>query len=350
VPDVLPADFFDHYLYVPSGSFGLPRHFNELAEWSFAEGLIGRGDLLVDVGCNEGLLLAAAARRGARVLGIDPAQNIGERARALGVPVALGRLTPALAERVRSEHGPARLVSTTNTLNHVDDLDAFFEAAGSLLSDRGRLLVEVPRAAAFLRDRQFDTLYHEHLSVFSVGSLVDVGSRHGFGVVAFRELSIHGGSMRVVLELGAAHHRSALSAATAEEQRAGLLREAAWRAFAESTLRLRERLLEVLRARKARGERVCGYGAPAKATTLLNYCGVGRDLLECIADRNTLKQGLLCPGTDIPIVAPEQLRAADPDAIVILAWNFAEEIVEQLSGFRGDLVLPLPEPRVLPRP
>lgn len=349
VPDQLPADFFEDYVYVPSASDTMHRHFGALAK-RFREGLVSApGQRVVDIGCNDGLLLAACRDEGLETLGIDPAANIAELARAKGVEVFNEYFTAESAARVLERYGPAQVIVTTNTFNHIDDLHGFVRGVVTLLAPGGTFVIEVPQALTCVEHNEFDTVYHEHLSVFSVTSVAALGSFFGLQVVDVDELPIHGGSMRLYLR-----REGPASPVVADwlrrEREAGLFERETYLRHAERVQRLRGDLTTMLRELKARGKRLAGYGAPAKGSTLLNYCGIGPDLLDFLADRNTLKQGRFSPGTRIPVVAPDAIGESRPDYLLILAWNFGEEIMEQQAAFRaggGKFILPIPEPRVV---
>ena len=349
VPDLLPRSFFDEYLYVPSGSVALPRHFEELAaELVGAE--LAQGGLLVDVGCNEGLLLRAVAALGGRVLGIDPALNLAPVAQAHGVPVLSARLDPATARAARDEHGPAAAVVTTNTLNHVDDLDAFMDSVQLLLGPAGTFIVEVPRLEELYAQTVFDTLYHEHLSLFGVRALSALVGRHGMRLDAVEPIAVHGGSMRVRATARGGDDAPDVRARIEAEDAAGVRDPARHAAFRERALRLRDELRELVRSLRARGATVAGYGAPAKATTWLCFTGLGPEDLLFVADRSPFKQGRFTPGTHVPVVAPELIDERAPDYLIVFAWNYASEILEQLAPYRrrgGRLILPIPDVRIV---
>ena len=353
VADQLPPDFFDDYVYVPSASATMLSHFDAFAQ-QITDRLLTAGDaLLVDIGCNDGLLLAAAAKRGARVLGIEPAKNIAELARSRGVEVDNDYFNPETASRVREEHGRAAVITTSNTFNHIDDLHGFMRGVDVLLDDRGTFIVEVPQAIELVEKNEFDTVYHEHLSTFSVTSLVALFGFFAMHVSDIEVLAVHGGSMRVFGRrdgAGGPEPAPVVQQWLDREQAAGLFEQATYDALAERVRDIRERLMTTLRDLKADGKTIAGYGAPAKGTTLLNYYGIGPDLLEFLADRNELKHRTYSPGTRIPVVPAERVLETQPDYLLILAWNFADEIIEQQDEYRrrgGKFIVPIPEPRLI---
>lgn len=346
VADQIPAHFFEHYLYVPSGAATMHTHFAELAGVLVER---ARGGLIVDVGCNDGLMLQAAMRQGGRALGIDPAANIAELARARGVQVVEAYFTPATADRIAAEHGPAAVISTTNTFNHIGDLHSFMEAVTRLLAEDGTFVIEVPWAVDILDGLQFDNIYHEHVSELSLLSIKKLVGAFGMDVVDVRRLPVHGGSMRVFVQrksLGAMASGAVFEMLLAERE-AGLTHRETWEEFAQRIDGIRDRLIAMIDDLRASGLKVAGYGAPAKGNTLLTYFGIGPDRIDFTVDRNPLKQGLLCPGSLIPVRPPEAIEDEKPDVLLVLAWNFLDEILEQQKAFAargGRFLVPLPEP------
>jgi SAM-dependent methyltransferase len=351
VPNVIPPDYFRHYLYVPSASATMHGHFAGLAA-EVAALLDAPDGLVVDIGCNDGLFLGACQDRGLRILGIDPATNLIERARERGIAVLNEYFNAATAVEARQAHGPASIIVTTNTFNHIDDLHEFMRGVAILLADGGRFIVEVPHALDLVNHNEFDTVYHEHVSEFAVKSFVDLYDYFDMVVVDIQQLTIHGGSMRIIAE----RRQPGVSVSPVverwleRERAAGLFAADTYRGFRERVEQNRDGLMAMLRRFKAEGKRLAGYGAPAKGSTLLNYYGIGPDLLDFLADRNSLKQGLYSPGTRIPIVGPERILQDQPDYLVVLAWNFADEIIAQQQEYTrrgGRFILPIPEPRVV---
>jgi SAM-dependent methyltransferase len=351
VADHVPPGFFRHYLYVPSAADAGRAHFAGLARWLIDSGHVAPGGRVVDVGCNDGLFLSSCLGLGLRTLGIDPAENLAPLARAKGIDVVEAYFDATVARDVRARTGPADVLVTTNTLNHVDDLHAFVEAAATLLADRGSVVVEVPRATELLAHNEIDTVYHEHLSQFSLRALVELFSSFDLEVVGVDDLAIHGGSMRVVAASpGVRRQRPQVAARLEEERRAGLFEPSTYAAFRARIEDNREALVRLLAALRGRGLRIAGYGAPAKGNTLLNYCGIGPDTLAFLADRSTLKHGLWSPGMRVPVVPVEAIEAERVDVLLVLAWNFFEEIRAQQAAFRargGRFVVPIPKPCVI---
>ncbi|MHA6266514.1 class I SAM-dependent methyltransferase [uncultured Aliiroseovarius sp.] len=350
VADQVPDAFFEDYLYVPSGAATMHEHFAGLAAVACEK---AGGGLIVDVGCNDGLMLGHAVKAGARVLGIDPAANIAPLARERGVEVLTGYFNPETAQTVRDEKGPAQVITTTNTFNHIDDLHGFLDAVLILLDDDGTFVIEVPWGKKIVETNQFDNVYHEHMSELSLLSIVRLGQSRGMDVVDVTKLPVHGGSMRVFMQRASLGKTPApiVAEMLEEERAAGLTERATYEEFARRVDELGAKLKTMLAEIKADGKTVAGYGAPAKGNTLLNYFGIGAETLDFVVDKNPLKQGLFTPGTRLPILSPEAVAERAPDYLLVLAWNFFDEIREQMSDFEargGKFIVPLPMPRIVP--
>jgi SAM-dependent methyltransferase len=350
VPDRVPAEFFRHYLYVPSAADGLRRHFAALADRLADEAYVPVPSYLVDIGCNEGVLLRACAERGLRVVGVDPARNLIERVRAAGIEVVGEYFGAEVAGALRARHGRAAAITTTNTFNHIDDLHGFVRGVRDLLADDGVFIVEVPHAADLLEHNEFDTIYHEHLSEFSVRSLVELFRACGLEVYDVEALPVHGGSMRIWGQHARGPRRTsaAVMHSLADEEARGLFAPATYEAFRVRVEDLRAALRAEIATLRAQGKRVAAYGAPAKGMTLLAYCDLGPAEIAYVVDRSPLKQGRFTPGTGIPIGPPERIVTDPPDVLLVLAWNYLDEIAEQQADFvrrGGRFLVPIPTPR-----
>ncbi|TPW29000.1 class I SAM-dependent methyltransferase [Pararhizobium mangrovi] len=344
VADHVPEGFFEHYLYVPSSASTMHDHFAGLADVLNAEA--GSG-LIVDIGCNDGLLLSACNRLGARTVGVDPAENLAEIARTRNVEVSVGYFTAGSAADLVKQYGPAKVIVTTNTFNHIGDLHDFMAGVSRWLADDGVFVIEVPQAKELIEKNEFDTIYHEHVSEFSLLSLARLGEFFDLVVTDVHRMRVHGGSMRVFLKRAPASAAPIVAEMLEEEEKAGMRDFETYSAFAERVERIRDDLLKMLADLKGENLRIAGYGAPAKGNTLLNFFGIGAETLDYLVDRNPLKQGLHSPGMKIPIRSPEALRQDRPDILLVLAWNFFDEIRAQESDFAeqgGLFLVPLPEP------
>ena len=349
VADQVPEDFFRHYLYVPSGAATMHSHFAELAKTLEKR---ADGELIVDIGCNDGLMLAAANMNGSRTLGIDPAANLAKIAGERGVDVHVAYFNRETAADVRDRHGPAMVIVTTNTFNHIGDLHGFVAAVMVLLNENGTLVIEVPWAKAIVETNEFDNVYHEHVSEMSLLSIVKLGEFFGLDVVDVHKLHVHGGSMRIFMRRREAGETQTpiVAQMLAEEGASGLLKQSTYEDFARRVQEMKADLQRMLAGLKAQKMKLAGYGAPAKGNTLLNYFDIGTETLEFLVDRNPLKQGLFSPGKKIPIYGPEAIAEKKPDVLLVLAWNFFDEIREQQAGFEaagGRFLVPLPIPRMV---
>ena len=349
VADPLPPDFYVDYVYVPSASATMPVHFRALAKRFKADLVTGAGQLVMDIGCNDGLLLAACIDEGMTVLGIDPSTNITDLARAKGVAVVNDYFTAESARRIREKYGPAQVIVTTNTLNHIDNLHGFMEGVAHLLAPDGSFVIEAPQALTCITLNEFDTVYHEHLSVFSAASIAALGNSVGLRIIDLEELPIHGGSMRFYLRRDG-QPTAAVAAFRQREVAAGLFTRQTYDDHVRRVEVLRADLMRLLAELKAAKKSIAGYGAPAKGNTLLNYYGIGPELLDFIADRNELKQGRLTPGSRIPVVAPERIAQDRPDYLLMLAWNFRDEILDQQQAYLaagGKFIVPIPRVEII---
>jgi SAM-dependent methyltransferase len=332
-----PQQIFSDYLYFSSYAESWLRHAEAYADRMVARFGLGPPTQVVEVASNDGYLLQYFARRGIPVLGVDPAANVAQVAIGKGIPTEIAFFGAATARRLRAAgHAPA-LMAANNVMAHVPDLHDFVEGFRELLAPGGVLTVEFPHLLRLIAEHQFDTIYHEHFSYFSLTTAEMVLARHGLVVFDVEELPTHGGSLRIYVrhqEDGTKPVGLAVEELRRREAEAGLNRMEVYRAFAAKVVETKCALLEFLADAHRAGRRVAAYGAPAKGNTLLNYCGVGRELVEFTVDRNPHKQGMLLPGCRIPVLAPEAVLEEKPDYLLILPWNLKDEVAAQMSVIR----------------
>jgi SAM-dependent methyltransferase len=347
-----PERIFSDYVYFSSYSDSWLDHSRRYADAMGTQLGLGAGSLVIEVASNDGYLLQYFKQAGVPVLGIEPARNVAQAAEAKGIPTLCEFFGRALAARLAREGRCADLVVANNVMAHVPDLNDFVAGLRLALKPTGVLTIEVPHLLKLIEERQFDTIYHEHFSYFSFTTARRALERHGLAVHDVEQLPTHGGSLRVHAAPAEAQREAspAVTALLAAERAARLDDIATYGSFAEEVKRSKHALLEFLIEAKRAGKRVAGYGAPAKGNTLLNYCGIRADLLDYTVDRSPHKQGLLLPGTRIPVFAPEKIMETRPDYVLILPWNLQEEIRAQMSCIRewgGRFVLPVPRVEVL---
>ena len=345
-----PEVLFGHYLYLTGMSATMARHHEELAQSHGQRLGLAARDLVVDVASNDGSLLGHFARLGVRTLGVEPARNLAERSRAAGIATECVFFGEHAAVTLRHRHGMARLLTANNVLAHVPDLGGFLRGVRTLIEPDGVASIEVPYLVPMLHKLEYDTIYHEHLSYFSVRALASAFERAGLAIFDLVSLPIHGGTVRVLARAGSSHGTPVVHARAFERQN-GLEDPATYHGFARRVAGNRDALLALLRDLRRQGARIAAYGAPAKGNTLLNYCGIGTDLVEYTVDKSPLKAGRFTPGMHLPIKPQPFLEQDRPDYCLILPWNLTDEIVAQEAGYRrkgGRFLVPIPEPRILP--
>ena len=342
-----PEHIFSNYLYFSSFSESWLRHAEAYSEAMIDRFGLGADSTVVEVASNDGYLLQYFKRRGCRVLGVEPAANVAKVAMEKGIPSDVAFFGVQTATRLRDTGHDADHMAANNVLAHVPDLHDFLGGFAVLLKPEGVVTFEFPHLLRQMRGSQFDTIYHEHFSYLSLHVVGRLLTRQGMRVFDVTELSTHGGSLRVFGCHAAAAHQEqpAVSRVLREETAFGLESPEAYRAFAKQVVDVKAGLLRFLLDARDAGKRVLAYGAPAKGNTLLNYCGVGPDLVAFTCDRSPHKQGTLLPGTRIPVRAPEEVLQARPDYVLILPWNLKDEIAGQMAAIRdwgGQFVVPIP--------
>jgi len=350
---VAPAEIFSDYAYLSSYSDSWVDHARRFVQAMIERLSLGRNSQVTEIASNDGYLLQHFVAAGVPVLGVEPAANVAEIARSRGIPTTVAFFGRQTALRLRQEHGGQDLLVGNNVLAHVPDINDFVAGLKLLLGQRGVVSMEFPHLLQLMRQNQFDTIYHEHFSYLALFVVAKIFEHHGLRIFDVEQLATHGGSLRIL----ACHAEDAthptlpsVDALRRAEMDAGLGELATYGQFASQVQATKRALLEFLIAAKNAGRRVVGYGAPGKGNTLLNYCGIRTDFLDFTVDRNPLKQGKYTPGTRIPILGPDAIRAARPDYILILPWNLQTEIVRSMPFVRdwgGQFVVPIPRVHVV---
>jgi len=347
-----PEHIFGDYLYFSSYAESWLRHAAAYAALMQARFGIGAESKVIEIASNDGYLLQYFQAAGVPVLGVEPAANVAAVAAQKNIPTEVAFFGRRTAARLREAGHRPDLIVANNVLAHVPDLNDFVAGLAILLGAGGRITIEFPHLQKLMEENQFDTIYHEHFSYFSFITAERILAHHGLTIFDVDELPTHGGSLRLYARHAAEAGpvREAVDALRAREIAAGLDGVAAYRRFAAQVVDIKCGLLEFLIAARRAGKRVAAYGAPAKGNTLLNYCGVREDMIGFTVDRSPHKQGMLLPGTHIPIHHPDAIFTAKPDYLLILPWNLREEIMQQMAAIRdwgGKFVVPIPSLQVL---
>jgi SAM-dependent methyltransferase len=345
--------FSDDYAYFSSFSSSWLQHALQYSLMIIERlGLTARSQV-VEIASNDGYLLRNFKEKGIKVLGVEPAANTAKAAELLGIPSLVKFFGVDTAKEMVAEGIRADLLIGNNVLPHVPDLNDFIEGEKILLADTGVMTMEFPHLMQLMRLNQFDTIYHEHFSYFSLNVAERVFAAHGLVVFDVEELPTHGGSLRIYARHDSDTQKAITANVTdlrAREEAYGLRDLNIYDAFAEQVRETKRRLLQFLIEAKRQGKSIAGYGAPAKGNTLLNYCGIRDDFLDYTVDLSPRKQGTYLPGTHLPIYAPDKIKQTKPDYILILPWNLKDEIVAQMAYIKewgGKFVVPIPQVEVL---
>lgn len=346
---VPPEQLFGEYAYFSSFADTIVAAAKALAARLVRERGLGPSSLAMEVASNDGYLLQHYAAAGVPVLGIEPARNIARVANERGIRTRCEFFGFDYGRLLAREGLSADVLHANNVLAHVPDLNGFVGGIAAVLKTNGVAVIEVPYVRDMIEKVEFDTIYHEHLCYFSVSALEPLFARHGMTLADVERIPVHGGSLRLFATRDG-HRGASVARLLAEEEAGGMLGQAYYADFAERVAGLRDELLALLRRVKAEGHSIAAYGASAKGSTLLNFFGIGRDLLDFVVDRSTEKQGRYTPGTRLRIYPPEHLCVARPDYLLLLSWNFLDEVLAQQSAYReagGKFIVPVPEVRVV---
>ncbi|MFE2514654.1 class I SAM-dependent methyltransferase [Streptomyces mirabilis] len=348
-----PEVLYRTYPYTTSDSETIKKHMGHVVSVCVERFGIPEGSFVLEIGSNTGSQLRAFQNAGMRTLGIDPARNIATVANERGIETLPEFFSVDTAALVKKTYGTPQLILGRHVFAHIDDVASVAAGVRDLLGPDSLFAIEVPYLVDMLERNEFDTIYHEHLSYFGVGSLVALFQRHGLRVVDAERLAVHGGSILVFVGLddGTRPTAPAVEELIALEKRSGLHEDATYERFAEHVEQITGELTELVRSLRAEGKRIAGYGAPAKGNTLLNVCGITTDDLEFCCDTTEFKQGLVLPGTHIPVHSPAYAKTQAIDYYLLLAWNYGEEIIAKEASFLangGRFILPNPRPSIVP--
>ncbi len=349
---VSPREIFTEYAYFSSYSPSWVAHAKTYCEMIAQRLNLGADSLVVELASNDGYLLQHFKPLGVPVLGIEPAANVAAVAVEQGVPTLVDFFGVRLAETLTEQGGMADLIVGNNVLAQVPDLNDFVAGISRLLKPDGVVTLEFPHLERLMAGNQFDTIYHEHFSYFSLTTIEIMATRHGLKVIDVEELPTHGGSLRVYLVHAASTRpmAPAVAALLAREEALGLRHMETYRGFSERVRATKRNILSLLIRLKNEGKSICGYGAPGKGNTLLNYCGIGPDFLDFTVDRNPYKHGRFTPGMRIPILPVEAIERTRPDYVFILPWNLKTEILDQMrhiAAWGGKFIVPIPVPTIV---
>jgi SAM-dependent methyltransferase len=353
ITETVPAEeLFGEYLYFSSFSDTMLQHARTLVDRVIAERHLGPNHRVIEVASNDGYLLQYYKRADVQVLGIEPARNIARVAQDKGIDTVCEFFGSEVASRLAGDGKRADVIHAHNVLAHVSDLNGVVQGFATLLAPGGMVIVEAPYVKELIDRTEFDTIYHEHLCYFSLTALDSLFRRHGLSITNVENVAIHGGTLRIfatpILENVVVS--DSVETLLAEEAEWGANEPLSYREFSDNVEGIRTQLRAMLGDLKKGGQTVAAYGASAKGSTLLNYAGIGKETLDFVADRSTVKQGRYTPGTHLPIYPAEKLLEAMPDYVLLLTWNFADEILEQQSEYRtrgGKFVIPVPTVRLV---
>lgn len=349
---VSPEEIFNEYAYFSSYADSWLQHAKHYTDLMIERFGINKNSLVIELASNDGYLLQNFVKQAIPVLGIEPAKNVAKVAIAKGVPTIVEFFGEALANKLVSQGQQADLVLGNNVLAQVPALNDFVKGIKLILKPQGVVTIEFPHLVRLMEENQFDTIYHEHFSYFSFIAAEKIFAAHGITLFDVEELPTHGGSLRIYGRHVQDDSKLVSDRANGLRNREialGLTEMTTYSAFSEQVKETKRKLLAFLIKVKNEGKTVCGYGAPGKGNTLLNYCGIGTDFLDYTVDRNPYKHGKFTPGTHIPIFPTEKIKETRPDYLLILPWNFKDEIMEQqayIKEWGGQFIVPIPEVKV----
>ena len=348
---VPPHELFSDYIYFSSFSESFLLHAKEMAKTMVQRFHLDSTKRVLEIASNDGYLLKFFKHQGVQVLGVEPARNIAEEAIKNGIPTLAAFFGPQLVQKLLEDYGKADLIIGNNVLAHVPSINNFLGAIRNCLDPNGTAIFEFPHLMNLLDEKQFDTIYHEHVFYYSLSAVKILAERNGLELSDVEKETVHGGSLRVFLQhSGKASVANGVPDMLEIEKAEGLTHADRYQSFSKAVDGVKCDLIDLLKGLKSSGKRLAAYGAPAKGNTLLNTCGIGTALIDFTVDRSPYKQGRLLPGSHIPVEHPDQILDQMPDYVLILPWNLAEEIMEQQKEFHkkgGKFIIPIPELRIV---
>jgi SAM-dependent methyltransferase len=348
---VSPSAMFEDYLYISSASDTLKAHLYDLSDLLVERYQLGTKDLVIDIGCNDGTLLSGFQRHGVKTLGVDPAVNLAALTHDKGIERYIGLFTAMTAQRVVRKWRWATIITATNTFPHVQELQDFVAGIKTVLAPGGVFVIETHYLVDLLEQGAFDTIYHEHSSYWALKPMVYLFEKSGMQIVNVERLPLHHGQLRVFVQRrGDGQVQSGVAELLAMERALGIDQFTTYQHFAQRTQQLKQELHHTLSELQRQGKQIVGYGAPAKGNTLLSFLDIGPEIVSYIADRSPLKQGRYTPGARIPVVPPGRLLADQPDYVLLLAWNFVDEVLAQQAEYHrrgGKFIIPVPQVQII---
>lgn len=349
---VSPELLFTDYVYASSTSPVFIKHFNDYAKDVYKKLSLTKDSLAIDIGSNDGILLKPFKDLGVKILGIDPAVKIAKKATDSGLLTLPIFFNHKESKNINSKYGFADVICANNVFAHVPNIDEIVKGVHNTLKKHGVFVIEFPYLVHFLRKNLFDTIYHEHVSYLSIKPLITLFKRFEMEIFNIDDVLSHGGSSRVYIKksTGKWKVRSSVQNHLNLEKKINLHELPTWIQFSQKIELNRQSLVSMLNKIKSSRKKISGYGAPAKGNTLLNYFGINNSVLDYIVDDSPLKQGLYTPGTHIPVVHSDKLKESKPDYLFILAWNFANSIINNLSWYKnqkGKFIIPVPKPKII---
>jgi len=345
-----PDRLFRHYVYLSSNSPAFLGHAKLLTRRLIKDRALGPASRVIEIASNDGYLLQNYRDAGIPVLGIEPARNIAEVARQRGIETISEFFSTNLAAALRADGKLADLIHANNVLAHVPDLRGFVAGLAAVLKPAGIVVIEAPYVRDMIEKLEFDTAYHEHLCYFSLTPLAALFAKSGLDIFRVERIPVHGGSLRIYARQAGGPVEASVAQMLDDERQWGVRDPVLYRRFADAVHAFQPTLAGFLGRLRASGKSIAAYGASAKGATMLNYCGVDHRILDFVVDRSVTKQGFSMPGVQLPILAPEELLRRQPDFVLVLTWNFIDEILEQQAEYRrrgGRFIVPVPEPKIV---